>query len=276
MSAEQLLKAGQLDEALAEIKQQIRKDAANPKLRVFLFQLMAVEGDWDRALTQLNVAGDMDPLTLPMVQTYREAMSCELLRADIFAGKRAPLVFGDPERWVALLLQALSLTAQGEHEKAAALRDEAYTLAPATSGSIDGERFEWIADADSRLGPVLEAVINGRYYWVPFHRIRRIEVDPPADLRDVVWMPVTFTWANGGQVVGLIPTRYPGSEADDDPLIRLARKTVWREPAAGTFLGDGQRVLATDAGDYALMDVRLVDLDSPAESPEAGAPVVDG
>lgn len=276
MSAEQLLKAGQLDEALAEIKQQIRKDAANPKLRVFLFQLMAVEGDWDRALTQLNVAGDMDPLTLPMVQTYREAMSCELLRSDIFAGKRAPLVFGDPERWLALLLQALSLTAQGEHAKAAALRDEAYELAPATSGSIDGERFEWISDADSRLGPVLEAVINGRYYWVPFHRIRRIEVDPPADLRDVVWMPVTFTWANGGQVVGLIPTRYPGSEADDDPLIRLARKTTWREPAAGTFLGNGQRVLATDAGDYALMDVRLVDLDSPAESPEAGAPAADG
>ena len=32
---------------------------------------------------------------------------------------------------------------------------------------IDGKAFAWMADADMRLGPVLEAVINGRYYWVP-------------------------------------------------------------------------------------------------------------
>ena len=35
--------------------------------------------------------------------------------------------------------------------------------------------FEWIADADDRLGPVLEAIVNGRYYWVPFERVRRIQ-----------------------------------------------------------------------------------------------------
>lgn len=262
MSAEHLLKAGQLDEALAAIKQDVRKDAANPKLRVFLFQLLAVQGDWDRALTQLNVAGDMDAATLPMVQTYREAMACELLRTDVFAGKRAPLIFGDPEQWVALLLQSVEQVATGRYDLATRLREEAFEAAPAVTGSINGERFAWIADADSRLGPVLEAVINGRYFWVPYARIRSILVDAPADLRDVVWMPATFTWVNGGQVVGLIPTRYPGSEASDDPRIRLARRTEWLEPAPGTYLGLGQRLLATDAGEYPLMDVRTIELDA--------------
>ncbi|MGA7979422.1 MAG: type VI secretion system accessory protein TagJ [Chromatiaceae bacterium] len=264
MAAEQLLGEGQLDDALAELKQQVRADAANPKHRIFLFQLLAVLGDWERAGTQLEVAGDLDPSALAMVQTYREALRCEVLRSQIFAGKRSPLVFGDPERWLALLLEALQLTAAGEDAKAAPLRDDAFAAAPATSGMIDGQPFDWIADADLRLGPVLEAIINGRYYWVPFHRIRTLEVEPPADLRDIVWMPAHFTWVNGGDTVGLIPTRYPGSEASPDASIRLARRTDWLEPLPGMYIGQGQRMLATDSGEYPLMDVRLVELGAAA------------
>ncbi len=263
MSAEQLLAEGRLDEALAELKQAVRKDAANPRHRVFLFQLLAVQGDWERALNQLEVAGQMDPAALPMVQTYREAMRCEYLRAAIFAGKRSPLILGDPEHWLALVLEALQRTAAGQFEEAARLRDEGFAAAPATSGRLDDQPFAWIADADLRLGPILEAIIDGRYYWIPFHRIRAIRIEAPADLRDMVWMPAYFTWANGGETVGLIPTRYPGSESSADQQIRLARKTEWMEPATGSYLGMGQRMLTTDAGDYSLMDIRRIDLDTP-------------
>ena len=83
-------------------------------------------------------------------------------------------------------------------------------------GSIDGTAFEWIADADPRLGPMLEAMVDGKYYWVPFHRLRTLEIEPPADLRDKVWMPAHFVWANGGEAFGFMPTRYPGSQAADD------------------------------------------------------------
>ncbi|NEV63093.1 type VI secretion system accessory protein TagJ [Thiorhodococcus minor] len=272
MSAEQLLAEGRLDEALTELKQGVRKDAANPKHRIFLFQLLAVQGDWERALNQLEVSAQMDPAALPMAQTYREAIRCEYLRAAIFAGKRSPLIFGDPEHWLALLLETLQCMAEGRLEEAARLRDEAFAAAPATSGRIDGQAFTWIADADPRLGPVLEAIVEGRYYWIPFHRIGRIQIEAPADLRDVVWMPAYFTWANGGETVGLIPTRYPGSDASEDEQIRLARKTEWQEPAPGTYFGLGQRMLATDSGDYPLMDVRRIDLDV---APQPGSDAAD-
>ncbi|MBK1721530.1 type VI secretion system accessory protein TagJ [Thiocystis violacea] len=265
MSAEQLLAEGRLDDALAELKQAVRKDAANPRHRIFLFQLLAVQGDWERALNQLEVSGQMDPAALSMVQTYREAIRCENLRAAIFAGKRSPLIFGDPEHWLALVLESLQRTAAGQLGEAARLRDEAFAAAPATSGMIDDQAFAWIADADPRLGPILEAVVEGRYYWIPFHRIRTIQIEAPADLRDVVWMPAYFTWANGGESVGLIPTRYPGSESSADEQIRLSRKTEWLEPTPGTYLGLGQRMLTTDAGDFSLMDVRRIDLDTHAE-----------
>ncbi len=266
MSAEQRLAEGRLEEALAELKQCVRRDVANPRHRIFLFQLLAVEGDWARALTQLEVAGELDAAALPMVQTYREAIRCEHLRSDIFAGKRSPLIFGDPERWLALLLEALQQMARGRFEEGARLRDEAFASAPTRSGTLDEAPFEWIADADPRLGPVLEAIIEGRYYWVPFHRIERLAVEPPADLRDLVWMPAYFTWTNGGESVGLIPTRYPGSESSQDPQIRLARRTEWAEPTPGVYLGMGQRMLTTDEGDFPLMDVRRIELPSAADS----------
>ena len=268
MLAEQTLIKGELEEALAALQDQIRKEPANSKLRIFLFQLLSILGQWERAATQLKVLSEMDDSSLAMVQTYREALLCEVLRAEVFAGKRSPLVFGQPEQWIALLLDALRLTAEGQYARSQEIRDQAFELAPATAGTIsgpEGESFNWIADADMRLGPVFEVVINGRYYWVPFHRIRTIHIEEPEDLRDAVWMPAYFTWANGGETVGLIPTRYPGSETSEDNPIRLAHKTLWQEYDAGVYLGLGQRVFTTDAGEYPLMDLRLISLNTQEE-----------
>jgi type VI secretion system protein ImpE len=256
--AEQCLQEGNLQETLVQLQYQVKKDPANANLRTFLFQLLTVLGEWDRALTQLNVAGDLDAATLPMVQTYREAIRCELLRKDIFLGHKTPQIFGEPQQWIALLVQSLKLTAQQQYAEAKKLREQAFELAPVTPGTINGEAFEWLADADARLGPVMEAIINGQYYWIPFLQILEIQIEEPADLRDVVWMPAHFVWINGGDAVGLIPTRYPLSEVADDPLLRLARKTEWTETSDETFIGLGQRLLSTDKNDYALMDVREI------------------
>lgn len=266
MLADQSLREGRLDEALAQLQEQVRKDPANAKYRTFLFQLLAVMGQWERAMTQLKVVGEMDAGTLAMVQAYRESVQCEALRAEVFSGERLPLVFGEPAPWVALLFEAQRHTAEGRHAQATELRAKAFDEAPATPGTIDGQRIEWIADADTRLGPMLEAIVNGRYYWIPFDRIRRVHIEEPSDLRDVVWTPVQFTWANGGEVVGMIPTRYPGSETHADNAIRLARKTEWVEAAEGVYLGQGQRMIATDAGEYPLMDIRQIDLEGGGET----------
>jgi type VI secretion system protein ImpE len=261
MSAEESLREGNPEQALKQLQDRVRKNPADAKARVFLFQLLSVMGEWDRALTQLNVAGDLDPAALPMVQTYREALRCEVLRKDIFAGNRSPLVFGDPEEWIARMVQALQLTASGQHVEAERQRGEALEHAAAVAGEIDGQRFEWIADADSRLGPVCEAIIDGKYYWVPFSRLQAVKVEPPEDLRDCVWAPAHLTYANGGETVALLPARYPGSEKSADGALRLGRKTQWDQAGEGTYVGLGQRMFATDQGEYALLDVRQIRLD---------------
>ncbi|VAX32896.1 Protein of avirulence locus ImpE [hydrothermal vent metagenome] len=263
MFAEENLLEGNLDEALKDLASQVRKDPSNVKYRVFLFQLLALLGEWERALTQLNVAADLDASTLAMVQMYREALRCEALRHEIYAtGKHAPLLFGEPEQWLALLMEALRLTTDGKYAAAQKLRDEAFQCAPVTSGIIDGTPFAWIADADSRMGPVLEAIVKGRYYWMPFHRIKTITIEKPEDLRDYIWMPVHFEFVNGGETVGLIPTRYVGSHVSEEPQVRMGHKTIWLEQGEDAFVGLGQRLLTTDTAEHALMDIRKIELNS--------------
>lgn len=268
MTPEESLRQGDVAGALAALKEQVRANPADSKLRTFLFQLFCVVGEWDRALSQLAIVGEMDKLALPMVQMYREAIRCEALRTEIFAGERSPIIFGEPPTWIGLLVQALPLVAQGKASAAEDLRNQAFEQAPATAGRLNDAPFDWLADADPRLGPVLEAIINGRYYWMPLENVRRIDMEEPEDLRDCVWMPAHFEFANGGETVGLIPTRYPGSSAHDDPLVKLARKTLW-EVRDGMELPVGQRMLVTDAGDQALMDARSIVLGDEASSPAA-------
>lgn len=259
-SADDQLRAGAPLEALKLLQDQVRAKPEDAKLRVFLFQLLCVLGQWERALTQLETAAALDAAALAMKEMYREAIKCELLRAEVFRGRKTPMVFGEPEAWLALLIESLLQQGAGDDKQAEALQKQAFEQAPETAGKLDDQPFTWIADADMRLGPVLEAMLNGRYYWVPFNRLARVTIEAPADLRDSVWMPAYLQFENGGESPALIPTRYPGSEASEDGLILLARKTTWEETAADQFRGLGQRLLTTDAGEFPLMDIRVIDI----------------
>jgi type VI secretion system protein ImpE len=256
--AREALRSGDVQGALASLKQEVRKAPRDARLRTFLFQAFCITGEWDRALTQLSVVAELDPLALPMAQAYQAAIRCEVLREGVFRGERSPTVLGDPGAWVPLLIEATKLLAAGRREEAARLRDAAFEAAPETEGALNGVPFAWIADADPRLGPVLEVFVNGNYMWVPITRLRKLTFDPPADLRDQVWTPVRFTWSNDGEAVGFIPTRYPGSATAEDPTVALSRRTEWHDAGDGWSLPLGQRVLVTDVEETALMDIRTL------------------
>jgi type VI secretion system protein ImpE len=256
--AELTLKGGDPHAALAQLQEQVRSHPSDPGLRIFLCQLLCVLGQWERALNQLDMASKLDPSALAMAQMYGEAIRCEAVRREVFAGRKSPVIFGQPAQWLALLIESRLVAGVGDAPRSEQLRLRAFEDAPTSRGEIDGRPFEWIADADSRLGPVLEAVINGRYYWVPFDRLRRMSIEAPTDLRDFVWMPAHLEFENGGESVALIPTRYPGSEASDDGLIAMARKTVWDEVTPDAHHGLGQRLLATDSEETPLMEIRTI------------------
>lgn len=275
----ELLQAADPAGALKALTDEIKAKPADAKLRVFMAQLLCVLGQWERALNQLTVAAELDALAIPMKQVYGEAIRCEGLRADVFAGKRTPMIFGQPDEWLALLLESLLRAGTGEAGMAEDLRGRAFDAAPASPGILDGQAFDWLADADMRLGPVLEAYVNGRYYWVPFERLAKIRFEEPEDLRDCVWLPANLMFENGGETLALVPTRYEGSEKCEDGALQLARKTEWRELRPEVWAGWGQRMWSSniggegeEGGEHAMLDVREIDF-TPGESAagDAGA-----
>jgi type VI secretion system protein ImpE len=269
-NAEQFLRAGDPAAALTALQADVRGQAADPKLRVFLFQLLCVLGQWERALNQLKICADLDAAAIPMREMYGAAIHCELLRAEVFAGHKSPMLFGEPQPWLALLIESALRAGAGDPGGAAKLRDQAFEQAPETSGDVDGEKFTWIADGDTRLGPVLEAIVNGRYYWIPFSRLKQVSLEEPTDLRDFIWSPANLQFANGGEVLAMIPVRYPGSETSNDGLLALARKTIWEEGEHGAFRGVGQRLFNTDGGEFPLLQIRKLRLDGTADAAAPG------
>jgi type VI secretion system protein ImpE len=260
MTAETLLQAGDPHAAQDALQEQVKKNAADPKLRIFLFQLMAVNGQWKRSQAQLEIAGQLDSTADPMVQAYRDVINCELHREAVFAGQSKPLIFGEPEEWVALLVEAQQAFAKGEFDRFTRLNEQALEKAEPRSGKINGDGFAWLADADQRFGPVFEFMFNGHYYWVPMSRVSKLHTDKPSDLRDLTWLPAEVQWTNGGKLMVMMPVRYPRLEGVSGPGL-LSRRTDWLTHAEDVVEGTGQRIFATDENDYSLLQVRSIEFE---------------
>lgn len=247
-----------LSSMLESTKSEVRTSPQDASARMRLFRLFVVGGEWDRARNQLDTASNLDASLAFTATVYRMALGCEALRAEVFAGKRTPLVAGEPSQWLALMVE--SLRAADAHA-ASALRAEALEAAQAKPGALNGEAFEWISDADSRLGPTCECFIDGKYYWVPFERVSEIRIPEPNDVLDTVWASAELTFVGGGTKHALIPVRYPGTESSDDEDLRLARKTVWAGSEDTGWQGLGQRTWTTDRAEVGVLDARSLTFD---------------
>ena len=259
-----------LDSELETLQAQVRRDASSGKLRVHLFQLLCVRGDWQRALAQLQVCAQLDIAALPMAQTYREAIRCEMFRVEVFSGKRTPQIMGTPPSWMGSLIEALKYDATGDYAMAATLRAKAMDEAQPASCTVDGVACEWIADGDSRLGPVCEVIANGQYYWLPFESCLGIVTEAPTDLRDLVWGPADLLLPNDGRVPALIPTRYAGttdSNAAGSDALKMSRSTEWQEKSPDMWFGLGQRLWTSDVGDHPMLDTRAISMTATVATP---------
>ena len=268
MELAEALKGGHLAEPLAAAKDAVRKAPSDGRHRSVLFQLYCVQGNWEGAKTQLDLVGQLDVEATLWTGVCEKLLSCEASRREVFAGKAAPTLFGKPPEWIGGTVEALRLGIEGNWPAAAASQARALEIAPATAARLNDQEVAWVADSDSRLGPLLEAYIDGKYYWIPFEHIREVNLRPRTHMMDSIWAPADFIWLNEGAAAGYIPVRYAGSEASADPQIQFARTTTWDERADGFFCGLGHRIFVTDAAEFGVAEVRSLHFDHPA------APVV--
>lgn len=268
-----LYREGRLQEFKGHLEASFRADPSNPQVALELFELAAVMGDWERCHRQLDLLADLDKDESWMLrEVYAPCVAAERLRVEIFAGRMTPLVFGEPGEWVAPLVDSLRVAASGSPERGRDLLLQGLKAAPEIPGTVNGEPFHWIRDADARVGPLLEAVIGNKYYWVPLEHIRSIQIQEPTQIRDLVWVPSHFIWANEGSASGMIPVRYPGSTSSDDPNILLASRTEWPDAETGFQQGLGQRLFMTEREtEIPCLEVRTITLETDSQD-ETAAP----
>ncbi len=258
MSAADLLKAGQLNAAIDAATQDVKSSPRNANARIFLFELLAAAGQWERAQKHLDVVADQATAMQEGIASYRAVLDAERVRARLFAsGDGAPQqvtpspVDAEPQ------LAVIRHLARGEVAEARKLLDESEAARAPRRGTIDGTPFDDFRDADDLLAPVLEVISQGRYGWIRFADVAKIELPAPKFFRDLLWAPADVTLTSGFRSRMFVPCRYPGSETSPDDAIRLGRTTDWLEDR-GPVRGLGQRAFVAGEELHDMLETREV------------------
>ncbi len=233
MTVQQLLQAGQLDDAVQALSAEVRDNPQDVKRRTFLFELLCFSGDFARAEKHLDIVAEGSRETEMGALLYHAALHAERTRHEMFSKKQYPV-----PRKIAVL---------GE-----------------PSIKINGKSFHSIADGDPRIGSNLEVFAAGSYMWIPFSLLTSIEIAPPKRLRDLLWLPAKVRTSDKyeerelGEV--LLPVLTPFASQHADPAVRLGRATVWEKSADGEVMPVGQKILLADDEEWPLLELRSVQI----------------
>ncbi|MDO7844582.1 type VI secretion system accessory protein TagJ [Sphingomonas immobilis] len=256
-NADELLRAGDLDGARAALVETVRTEPANVQARMFLFQFLALAGEWDKARRQLATIAQMSGEAQMLAMAYGQAIDAEAERAQVFSGAVKARQHVESE-WANGVIDAIHHFANGRISEGDDARGAAFDAAPDTPGELDGEAFEWIADADGRFGPCFEAIIAGKYGIQPFDQVETIKSEGARDLRDILWFPVQIAFKSGQSVAAMLPARYPGTELSDRIDEKLTKATSWIDQDWGQS-GVGQHLwsLSTE-NEHGLLSLRTL------------------
>jgi type VI secretion system protein ImpE len=248
-----------LDQLFEQAKERAKKSPEDLAARSALWQIFAARGEFDRARKQLEMIPKLDSTWMIEAQACQGLLDAEEKRALVFQGKEPPACVGTPPPWFGQLAAALQCVGQGRMDAALPLLAEAWNSGEAVPGTLNGEAFEWVRDGDARLGPCLEVIVQGRYYWVPWESVHRIEMKPPTEVRDRLWQPAMIQVTDEGSIEAFLPARYPGPRDDDEAM---GRKTEWVSIGEEMYFGFGQKCLLTQDDPVGFLDIRELAFDS--------------
>jgi type VI secretion system protein ImpE len=243
MTARELYHAGQLGAAIQALGAELRDNPMDVRRRTFLFELLCFAGEYDRAQKHLDVLAEQGPDSAAAVLPYRAALNADRMRSDLFARRDYPEVHA-PD-WP-------------------------------VSGTLNGQPFESIEDADPRVGPRLEIFTAGQCMWLPLSLIDSVEMEAPKHLRDLLWAPALVRTAaafEGPEPGGvLMPALCPLSFRQQDEAVKLGRSTVWEEQENGDVIPFGQKMLLVDGEEFPFLELRHLEIAAAADASVQRAP----
>lgn len=260
MDAKQLFTAGKLREAIDAQIAVVKSKPGDQASRLFLFELMAFAGEFDRAQRQIDALRYDDIELESGVDSYRRLLAAESIRKRVFKEGLQPKFLGlgdsSPPEHILLRIDAINKLIAGENSAAAELLAQAAEATPPAIGTLNGKPFELFRDADDVLGPVIEVMAKGEYFWISLEAVDVIAMNPPRFPRDLLWAPARLETQAGESGEIFLPALYPLSSEHADDAVKLGRSTDWREIPDGPVLGQGLKTYLVDDDVAPLLDWR--------------------
>lgn len=256
MTAKDLIAAGRLSEARAQLTSEVRTAPSDAGKRTLLFQVLAFLGEWAKAARHLDLIVAMNPKAETGVQVYKNIINAENQRREVMERERVPdFVTGAPAYLEAYLL-AWDKVKEQKLDGAARLYEEIKEQRRPVSGSMNGKRFEGFSDTDTFLSCFLEAIAHDRYIWIPFESIGELSIDPPKNLFDLLWIPARLMTWEGINLHCYLPVLYPDTFMQEDERLKLGRMTDWIRLGGPFSKGVGQHVFQVGEEDVSLLEIR--------------------
>jgi type VI secretion system protein ImpE len=266
MAANDLYKAGRLQEAIEAQLQDVKSHPADHGRRLFLFELLAFAGDIDRARKQIDAINYGDMQRDAAVQSYRKLLDAEQARRRVFREGIMPQFLVPPPESLGKRLEAINSLRGNQLVEAAKLLAQAAEAEPPVHGQLNDKSFETLRDCDDLFGPVLEVMAHGDYYWLPFQQVDSLVMNPPKFPRDLVWVPARLSIRDGPAGDVFLPALYPGSHEHADNQIKLGRQTDWTSADSGPVRGVGLRMFLVDEDASSLLEWRELQVEEPQGS----------
>lgn len=263
MNAKELLDAGQLSAAIEQLNQEVRSHPADSRRRTFLFELLCLAGDYERAARQLDVIAHQSAAAELGVQVYRHILAAENARRRLFSEGLSPDFLFQAPAYIYLHLEAINHLREGDAAAAALIEASEGSRSP-LKGRMQGQPFGDFRDGDDVLAPCLEVIMLNNYVWLPFEQIKSLQIAAPRRLRDLLWIPARLECHEGPVGEVFLPVLYAGSSAHPDDRVKLGRLTDWKTVPEGLTQGVGQHLFFIDGQDRGMLEVREVEFEAAA------------
>jgi type VI secretion system protein ImpE len=256
MDTKDLIKAGRLSEARAQLTEEVKAKPGDSGRRTLLFQVLAFCGEWDKAERHLDAIGSQDVAADIGVQVYRNLVCAERERMEVSKLKRRPSFLPETPSYLETYYAAWAKLGEQKIEEAKALFDQIDAQRPIVSGTVNGKSFTGFKDTDTFLSIFLEGIVHERYVWIPFEAIRELVVSAPKALFDLLWTTARITTWEGLTMNCYLPVLYPDSFLHEEDRVKLGRMTDWI-PLGGPFAkGSGQHVFQIGKEEMGILEIR--------------------
>jgi len=255
--AKALYDAGKLDEAIQQLKNDVKSNPSDVGRRSFLFDLLCFAGDYAGAGKQLDVIAMQSAQAEAGAQVYKNVLVAEQSRRRVFHNGMVPDYLTSPPQYIKNHLEAIKAWNGGREDELGKMLEKSEAEWQ-LKGTIDGKPFSQFSECHDLLGPILELIIHDKYIWLPFAQIKQLQIEQPKELRDLLWISTRFELHDGQVFGGYIPIRYIDSETHSDSQVKLARMTDWQTVNDEIYLAVGQRMFMADDEANALLQIREI------------------